>query len=287
MSRVFLEAGRDVKFFQVSDPAQINVAAERAVSLAREHGGVVVAAGGDGTINAVASATLGSNCLFGVLPQGTFNYFGRANAIPQGTEAAARALMGADVVPTQVGLVNGRAFLVNASLGLYPQVLEDREAWKQRLGRSRLVAFFAALVTLVQARRHLGLEIEMAGQSTAMQTTTLFVGNNHLQLSQVGMHEKLVEAVDEGRLAGIAVRQTKSLVLLGLMLRGLVGTMGDDDNITAFSFRRLTVNVPRKRRIRVAVDGEILWMKGPLVFEVSPTPLMLLVPAPADRAQVA
>ena len=96
-----------------------------------------------------------------------------------------------------------------------------------------------------------------------------------------------VEAVDEGRLAGIAVRQTKSLVLLGLMLRGLVGTMGDDDNITAFSFRRLTVNVPRKRRIRVAVDGEILWMKGPLVFEVSPTPLMLLVPAPADRAQVA
>jgi diacylglycerol kinase family enzyme len=41
------------------------------------------------------------------------------------------------------------------------------------------------------------------------------------------------------------------------------------------------------KRIKVATDGEITWMQTPLVFEVAADPLMLLVPAPADRAEVA
>ena len=51
----------------------------------------------------------------------------------------------------QVGLLNDRPFLVNASLGLYPQLLEDREAFKQKFGRSRLVALWSGLVTLMRA----------------------------------------------------------------------------------------------------------------------------------------
>ena len=67
----------------VANPAEL--ARERArgrSTLARRTGGIVVACGGDGTINTVAQAVLGSGCAFGVLPQGTFNYFGRAHGIP-------------------------------------------------------------------------------------------------------------------------------------------------------------------------------------------------------------
>lgn len=287
LADVFNSAGRPFEFLQFDNPADIASVSARAVKLAQKTGGVVVAAGGDGTINAVAGAVLRSSCPFGVLPQGTFNYFGRTHAIPQDARAAATALLGASISPVTVGEVNGRVFLVNASLGLYPQLLEDREAWKQQFGRSRLVAFASGLATIFQARGQLKLEIEIAGKITALRTPTLFIGNNHLQLAQVGIDAAHADAVNRGELAGIAVRPIGTLALFGLLVRGMVGRLGDADHIDSFSFRKLKVAMRGKRRVKVATDGEITWMTPPLVFQVADTPLLLMVPAPADRAEVA
>ena len=287
MTGVFEDAGRKFEFLKIENPSQISEVCERAVRLATEQRGVVVAAGGDGTINAVASAVLGSCCPFGVLPQGTFNYFGRVNAIPQETRAAAVALLGASVSPVQVGAVNGRIFLVNASLGLYPQLLEDREVWKQQLGRSRFVAFLSGLATLLKARGQLKLEIELEGRSASLRTPTLFVGNNHLQLTRAGIDENHAGAVNRGELAGIALRPIGTLALFGLLARGLLGRLGEADNIDSFAFRRLTVSPRGRKRVKVATDGEVTWMKTPLVFQVAAEPLLLLVPAPKDRVEVA
>ena len=284
---VFTAAGRKFEFLEIEKPQYIGAVCAKAVALAKVHGGVVVAAGGDGTVNAVAGAVLRSNCPFGVLPQGTFNYFGRTNGIPQDAKAAAEALLGASIAPVSVGEVNGRVFLVNASLGLYPQLLEDREAWKQQLGRSRLVAFASGLATLLKARSQLRLEIELAGKTTTLATPTLFIGNNHLQLAQVGIDEEHADAVKQGALAGIAPRPIGTLALFGLLARGAIGRLGDADNLDSFSFRRLKVAVRSKRRIKVATDGEVVWMALPLVFQVADTPLLLMVPAPADRAEIA
>jgi len=242
MAGIFEGAGRRFEFLQIAEPSQIGGVCQRAVELATGQGGVVVAAGGDGTINAVASAVLGSGCPFGVLPQGTFNYFGRVHAIHQDTRAASIALLGALVSPVQVGEVNGRIFLVNASLGLYPQLLEDREAWKQQFGRSRFVAFLSGLSTILKARGQLRLEFDVAGQKSFLRTPTLFVGNNHLQLTRVGIDDQHAGAVQRGELAGIVLRPIGTLALFGLLLRGLIGRLGDAENIDSFSFRRLTVS---------------------------------------------
>ena len=287
LADVFNSAGRSFKFLQFDNPQDIGRVSAQAVALAKEKNGVVVAAGGDGTINAVAAAVLRSGCPFGVLPQGTFNYFGRTHAIPQDARAAATALLNASISPVTVGEVNGRVFLVNASLGLYPQLLEDREAWKQKFGRSRLVAFASGLATIFQARGQLRLEIEMAGVTSILTTPTLFIGNNHLQLAQVGIDTADADAVKHGELAAIAVAPTSNFALLGLLARGVIGRLGDADNIKSFSFRTLKVAMRSKRRVKVATDGEITWMTPPLVFQVANTPLLLMVPAPDDRAEVA
>ena len=287
LADVFNSAGRAFEFLQFDNPQEIASVSAKAVALAKEKGGVVVAAGGDGTINAVAAAVLRSQCPFGVLPQGTFNYFGRVNAIPQDARAAATALLNASVAPVSVGEVNGRLFLVNASLGLYPQLLEDREAWKQQFGRSRLVAFASGLATIFQARGQLRLEVELEGKTTTLRTPTLFIGNNHLQLAQVGIDAAHADAVRQGSLAAIAVAPTGTAQLLWLLARGLMGRLGDADKIKSFSFRKLKVAMRNQRRVKVATDGEITWMTPPLVFEVADTPLWLLVPAPGDRAEVA
>src|SRR5690606_44193 len=95
---------------------------------------------------------------FGIVPQGTFNYSSRAHDIPLDTEAATRALLHPQLKPVQVGVVNERIFLVNASLGLYPILLEDRERYKRQYGRRRMVALWSGIATLSRAHRQLLLE---------------------------------------------------------------------------------------------------------------------------------
>jgi len=286
ISSILDEGGRTYEFLQCTGSDKIDVIARRAVDLAVSRRGVVVAAGGDGTINAVANAVLGSGCPFGVLPQGTFNYFGRDNAISQDSRKAVRVLLSALIAPVQAGKVNGRLFLVNASVGLYPQILEDREVWKQQLGRSRLVAFLSGIATLLQSRHQLRLGIESAGKKTLLRTPTLFVGNNRLQLVQAGISDQQSEALAQGQLAAIAVRPIGTLALFGLLIRGMLGKLGDADSIHSFTFRRLTVTPKGMRRIKVATDGEVVWMQTPLIFEVASEPLLLLVPASAELAEV-
>ena len=180
--------------------------------------------------------------------------------------------------PVQVGLVNERVFLVNASLGLYPKLLEDREAWKKKLGRSRLVATGAGLATLLRGYRNLRLRIGLHGETHELRTPTLFVGNNALQMEQFGFPE--AQAIDAGELAGITLRPVGRLAMLGLLLRGAFGRLGEADQVVNFSFRQLTVRRGfGQRRVKVATDGEITRMNLPLVFAVSPEPLWLIRPA--------
>jgi diacylglycerol kinase family enzyme len=274
------EAGREVHVTVVDNPERIGEVAREVVARAKQAKGIVVAAGGDGTINAVAQATLGSGCAFGVLPQGTFNYFSRTHGIPADTAQGMQVVLGEAAQPVQVGLVNDRVFLVNASLGLYPRLLEDRETWKQQLGRNRWVAFGAAINTLLRGTRNLHLEIEVHGKTRDVKTPTLFVGNNALQMEQLGFAE--ARAIDEGNLAGMMLRPVNSLAMLGLILRGTLGTLGDAEQVLHFPFKRLTVRRTRgfgPRTIKVATDGEIRWLELPLEFRVSPEPLLLLRPA--------
>jgi diacylglycerol kinase family enzyme len=249
----------------------------------------VIAVGGDGSINAVAQAAHAQGCAMGVLPQGTFNYFARTHGMAADPAEAAQALLHSVPVPVQVGVVNERVFLVNASLGLYPELLEDREAYKARFGRSRLVAFVSACVTLLRQHRQLRLRIERGGVVREVCTPTLFVGNNRLQLAQVGLQVGVAQtqtqtqtrALDEGSIAAVMLRPIGTLSMFWLLLRGALGSLGEADDVESFEFHRMRVR-PRLayggRKVKVAFDGEVSWMQSPLEFKVSPKPLYLLKP---------
>ncbi len=272
------DAGRAHRFHRADDPARLPEVAQAAVAAARADDGVVVAAGGDGTINTVAQAVLGSGRPFGVLPQGTFNYFSRTHGIPADTAAAARVLLTGTAQPVQVGLVNERVFLVNASLGMYPKLLEDREAYKRQFGRSRLVAFAAGFVTLLRAHRKLRLHFEYADVSHRVRTPTLFVGNNRLQMESIGA----AGAFEQGRLAAITLRPVGFFGMLGLLLHGAMSRLADAENVDSFGFDSLAVRPSRlrgRKSMKVATDGEVAWLEPPLVFSVSPQPLWLIKPA--------
>jgi diacylglycerol kinase family enzyme len=280
---VLSAARRPHEFMLIENPGEISSVAKKAVDAAVRSDGAVVVAGGDGTINAVVQAVLPSRRPFGIIPQGTFNYSSRAHGIPLDAPEAANALLTARLEPVQVGMVNDRAFLVNASLGLYPELLQDREQYKQQYGRHRSVALWAGLQTLLREHRQLLVEVEHEQGSEHLLTPSIFVGNNALQLEQVGLDE--AKDIKRHRLAAVIVEPVGTAQLLWLAARGMLGHLGEDERIRNFPFRSMTVrllNGAKGRGIKVAVDGEILQCQQPLTFRVADQPLMLLTPSPAQ-----
>ena len=265
------------------NPAELSHMSYQAATRATATRTAVVAVGGDGTLNTVAQAAHAAGCAMGVVPQGTFNYFARTHGIPADPADAVRQLLCSVPAPVQVAGNNDRVFLVNASLGLYPDLLEDREAYKARFGRSRWVAFLAGCATLLRAQRRLRLRIEMGGKARDMQTLTLFVGNNRLQLQQLGAEpeDTLAGTPGDGTMAALVLRPIGTRSMLGLMLHGAMGRLGEAAGVERFEFQHLVVRptLPQSRSgVKVAFDGEVTMMRAPLEFRVLAKPLYLLKP---------
>jgi diacylglycerol kinase family enzyme len=287
------QAGREFHLAIVDRPDAIDEIAAGLARRAADAGGVLVAAGGDGTINAVAHQAVKHGCAFGVLPQGTFNYFGRTHGIPEDLTEAVHALLAARLHPVQVGMDNDRVFLVNASIGLYPKLLEERELDKKRFGRSRLVAALSALKTILSPHRRLRLILQIDGKLQRLRTATFFVGNNRLQLEQVGI-PPLSAALEDGRLVAVAPRTKGRLGMLWMLLHGALGRMGRLDQaeqLATFTFTQMQVKVKmkvatlsRRRKVKVATDGEVTHMSIPLEFRVLGERLLLLKPDPVQDA---
>jgi diacylglycerol kinase family enzyme len=283
-------AGRRGKLL-FSGPSDLAQVAQEAATQAVATRTAVVAVGGDGTLNTVAQAAHALSCPMGVVPQGTFNYFARTHGIPSDPSEAVRLLLQWSPWPVQVAAVNDRVFLVNASLGLYPDLLEDRETYKARFGRSRWVAFWAASATLLRAQRRLRLHIEQGASARDVQALTLFVGNNRLQLEQLGVQPEQQAPFGQGaiRQAGyitaVMLRPIGTVAMLRLMLHGAMGTLGEVQSVERFEFDHLVVRptlAHGRRGVKVAYDGEVTRLRTPIDFRVLSKPLYLLMPSPQD-----
>jgi diacylglycerol kinase family enzyme len=273
--------GLAFEFFSADSGDDMPACAAQAVQRAQRQQGLVVAVGGDGTINTVAQALQGAEVPFGVLPAGTFNYFARAHALPDEPHSAVALWCEGEPQPVQAGWINEQLFVVNASIGLYPKLLRAREEDNARLGRWRVVAAWAALRTVLRDNRSLRLDLDSDGHAERVRTPTLFVGNNALQLEQFGLpHAQTLDG--GGALAAVRVRPLGSWRLIGLALRGLMGALGPAPEVSATLVRELRV-VPRGRRagrpLPVAFDGELRTMAPPLHFRVAPAALQLIKPA--------
>ena len=269
-------------------PGELARVAREGAAKALADGSAVVAVGGDGTINTVAQAAHAAGCAMGVIPEGTFNYFAREHGVPTETAEALRLLLDARPEPVQVSAINERLFLVNASVGLYPDLLQDRERWEARFGRRRLVAVGAGLATLLRAQDSLRLSIEWDGKVRTVRTLTLFVGNNRLQLEKLGLGDPAAPAegsAADGNITAVILKPIGTVAMVKLLLRGAMGKLGGAGGVEHFVCQKLVVEPTLTlgwRSVKVAFDGEVEWMRSPLAIRVLPKPLWLLkVPEPA------
>lgn len=283
-ARVAIETalrGRDLEVRLARHPREIVSQARQA---ARSRAGVLAAAGGDGTLNAVACVARDYALPFGVIPLGTFNYFARGLGIPTEVAAAAQNVATGHIRRLPVGEVNGRLFLNNASIGLYRRLIEQREVDKQRFGRHRLVALASAAATLLREHRPYRLHLVVDGQPLALSTLTVFFGRNPLQLEQLGLDE--ASCVARGEMAVLVLREVQRLELLGLVLRGAVAQLQTADHLRHHCAASVRIDRlgSHTRRMRVAIDGELINCKLPLQVRVVPDALQVIVPPAPSSA---
>ena len=241
----------------------------------RQGARLVIAAGGDGTVGSVAGELAGSSATLGILPLGTLNHFARDLGIPFDLAAAAKAIAAGTMRRVDIADVNGRAFVNNASIGLYPLMVMDRDAQQQRFGRSkRLAMLVAALRTMTRfhARR---LRLRANGGEARVDTPLLFVGNNDYRLAFPGAGRR--EALDDGQLCVMVMRSKSLPGFLAATARALLGIGRADDMVRLDGVRELEVDSSRGL-LTVALDGETLHLAPPLAFRIRPRALAVIVP---------
>lgn len=262
---LFREAGAEARVHASLDMKEV----------LRERPRVVVAAGGDGTVNAVASALAGTDIALGVLPAGTLNHFARDIGMPADLAAAARAIVAGKRRAVDVGEVNGRVFVNNSSVGLYPAMVHRRDKLQRRLGRGKWHAMLWAMHTVLRSHPFLDLQIEVDGVQHRRRTPLVFVGNN--EYSMEGFYVGLRERLDCGVLSLYITHHGSRLGLVLLALRALLGRLQQAKEFEAARVTRLRIE-SRHTRLLVATDGEVAAIDLPLEYRVRPGALRVIVP---------
>lgn len=268
---LFNENGVTAKIHLAKSGAEIIDLAKKAVAGAAQ---IVVAGGGDGTISAVASELNGTEKTFGVLPLGTLNNFSKDLGIPQNLEEAVEIIAANNVKKIDVGEVNGRIFVNNSSIGLYPHIVKRREK-QQRLGYGKWrSAFWAALKMLVRSP-FFAVRLKNETGVRIVKTPFVFVGNNEYEMDffNIGRRAKL----DDGKLSVYFLHRSGRKGLFLLVVRTIFGRLKQTHDFEEINVQEIVFET-KKKRILVAFDGEVSTLQSPLHYKIHPKSLRVLVP---------
>jgi diacylglycerol kinase family enzyme len=234
----------------------------------------VVMAGGDGTMSAGAAALAGGDCAMGVIPLGTLNHFARDLGIPEDLEDAVAVAAAGNVRRVDVGEANGRLFVNNASMGLYPLAVAGREA-RQDEGARKWPAMAKAAAETFRHFPVLRVTLHVAAAAVPVTTPLVFIGNNRYEMKLLSLGKR--ETLDAGELWLYVARHRGRLGFLGLTLRAMIGRLDQARDFVGYAARELAID-DRRRVVPVAFDGELCEMESPLECRVRPRALPVIVP---------
>lgn len=243
-------------------------------------GGLIIAAGGDGTIQSVARGVLGTPAAMAVLPVGTFNHFAKELQMPLELDAAAQAIVQGQRQQIPVPMVNGEPFLSFAAVGLYARAIRHREAQRRARQRSKPLAMLVALWQVIRRPTFRRVRIEIGQTVLRRLTPSVIVACNEYQLRTMGLTDEF--ELDRNHLNLVITRADTRLAVLRFIFRGLMGNLQKTTEVLTAPVVRV---VTRHRHEPVVLDGELATLQMPLNFAMSPVPLTVIVPPPALRAE--
>ncbi len=250
--------------------------AELAAAAARRGAGMIIAGGGDGTINTVVSAIAGTDTVLGLLPLGTLNHFAKDLGIPPELADATLVLAAGHVARVDVAEVNGHVFVNNSGLGLYPATVVLRE-YRQRQGASKWPAFAWAATRALARYRRLTIRIRIDGQELIRRTPIVFVGNNRYEME--GLRAGKRDALDAGELCLYIPQPRGRWDLIWFSMLALLGRAYNRDDFDAFYTDAFRIESSLEH-LHVSLDGEVTKLAPPLAYRIRKGALRVAVPEP-------
>jgi diacylglycerol kinase family enzyme len=278
IEETFAAAGADARVTLLASAADTVDSVKRVLDSGAS---AVAAGGGDGTVSTVAGALLDSGVPLGVLPLGTLNHFAKDLGVPAELDKAIAVIVSGRRICVDVGEVNGRIFINNSSIGIYPDIVVEREALRAA-GRRKWAAFVIATGRVLRRYQGVVVRVSSDGHSETFRTPFLFIGNNEYQVDglKIGSRGRL----DEGMLHAYVAPRVHTRQLPRLAAAALLGRAAADPSLKAFATTDLQVSSPGRHFLRVAVDGEVAHMKLPLEYRVRTGALPVMAPPEAPTS---
>jgi diacylglycerol kinase (ATP) len=241
---------------------------------------LVVAAGGDGTLNEVLNGLAGSETALAPLPLGTMNVWARELRLPLQPRAAAAAILNWRPRRIDLGRADGRYFLLMAGIGFDAAITADVRADEKR----RLGALAYVLRGIVQTLRVRGSRVRLLidGRATRGRVLMVVIGNTQLYGGLVKITHRA--SIDDGMLDVAVFKGDNGLSVLWRLFAILRRRYSDDPEIAYYRAR--SIQVLARPRLPVQVDGDSIGMT-PMHFEVAPGALLAMLPPdlPEDLVQ--
>lgn len=239
----------------------------------RRHGAqpVIAVGGGDGTLGNAAEVLRGMGSALAVLPLGTRNHLARALGVPLDLVQAAQVAATGERRRIDLGRAGKRIFVNNASIGLYPRLVRERDRHKLPKWLGTIPAAWQVLRTMRAHRYALSVD----GERRVVRTPLLFIGNNRYSLEPGSLGER--ESLDDGALSLCAVRAEGLLQLIWLAFKVLVGLASADQDFEDLA-EAASITIEGEGEIGVALDGEVRRMTLPLHLDILPAGLGVVAP---------
>ena len=266
--RVLRQTGFDVRVTVTLGPGH-------ATEVTREAAGtgvkLVVAWGGDGTMNEVARALAFGPVAMALVPAGSGNGLARELGVPLDAEAALTLAASGHRRRIDAGEINGQLFFNVAGVGLDARVAHAFAASKGRRGLRSYLRLGAQELLRYQAQ---GYEVESDGETASGLMLFIAMANSR----QYGSHGCIAPSarVDDGRLDLVIVEDQPLWRVMTRVPAFFSGRLASGGGLRMSTFTR--AHIATAGRLDVHLDGEPATVAGPLDVRVHPGALTVVVP---------
>ncbi len=244
--------------------------ARRLAAHAAAHGTkIVVAAGGDGTINEIVNGLAGSKTALGILPVGTMNVFAAELAVPKSLREAWKVISAGHTREIDLVRANRHYFVQLAGVGLDAQVVKET-SWSSKRTFGPLSYLYST--AQIAARKPPEIFAE-TGEGRTIAGSFMLIGNGRFYGGPIEFFKKA--QVDDGLLDVLVFKKMGHLDLARYFANIVMGRHTRLSDVEYFQTRK--VHIHSKESVPVEVDGELA-TELPVTFRISSKKLRVVVP---------